>query len=184
MIKKLDRKEMSPQIKAAYDKSIALRGEGRFFETFANHPDLYDWYVDSFYKQVFYSDTVDRKYKELLRLKLSTTHGCKFCNQGNSVDALEAGISEEQIKHIDQYQEGPFDEQEKLVLELADQISLRRPNGNLSEDLYQRISKYFSDKQILELGMVAGILTGIAKFLFSFDLVEREEYCQFNPGHQ
>lgn len=184
MLKRIPKDQMSHSIRAGFDKSIELRGEGRFFEVFANHPDLYDWYVDSFYKQVFYSDTVDRKYKELLRLKLSTTHGCKFCNQGNSVDALEAGISQEQIKHIDQYQVGPFDEQEKLVLELADQISLSSPNGNLSEDLYERISEHFTDKQILELGMVAGILTGIAKFLFSFDLVERESYCQFNPRQQ
>ncbi len=35
------------------------------------------------------------------------------------------------------------------------------------------------DAQILELGMLAGLLTGMAKFLFTFDLVEREAGCPF-----
>jgi hypothetical protein len=34
----------------------------------------------------------------------------------------------------------------------------------------------------MELGMVAGLLTGMAKFMFVFNLVEREPTCPF-PLH-
>ena len=38
--------------------------------------------------------------------------------------------------------------------------------------------------QIVELGMIGGILTGVAKFLFAFDLVEREDRCPFPKRDQ
>ena len=43
--------------------------------------DLYRWYVGSFYEEVFRGGIVAQRYKELLRLKLSTLPVA--CNQGN-----------------------------------------------------------------------------------------------------
>jgi len=171
--------DLSKQIFEAQQQSIELRGDGTFFEVMGHNMDLYNWYIDRFYKELFYSDRLELKLKELLRLKLSTLHGCKFCNQGNTVDATAAGISIEQIKHLDNYQEGPFSDKEKSILELADQMALQNPNGKLSQSLYNRLKNHFSDGDILELGMIMGLLSGVAKFIFAFDLVEKEEYCPF-----
>ena len=38
----------------------------------------------------------------------------------------------------------------------------------------------FSDAEILELGLVGGILAGVAKFMFAYDLVEKEDACPFH----
>jgi hypothetical protein len=32
-----------------------------------------------------------------------------------------------------------------------------------------------------ELGMIMAVLCGMAKFIFAFDLVEKEDYCPFHP---
>ena len=45
--------------------------------------------------------------------------------------------------------------------------------------LHERLQRHFTDAQILELGLIGGILAGVAKFLFTFDLVEKEDYCPF-----
>ena len=78
-LKRIDASEMPEDIASAWEASMALRGDATFFEVFANHPDLYRWYVKSFYGEIFRGGTVAQPYKELLRLRLSTLHGCRFC---------------------------------------------------------------------------------------------------------
>ncbi|MGA0336183.1 MAG: carboxymuconolactone decarboxylase family protein, partial [Luminiphilus sp.] len=100
-LKRIDASEMPGDIASAWEASMALRGDATFFEVFANHPDLYRWYVGSFYGEAFRGGTVAQPFKELLRLRLSTLHGCRFCNQGNRQDALASGLTEEQIDAFD-----------------------------------------------------------------------------------
>ena len=45
------------------------------------------------------------------------------------------------------------------------------------------LKQHFPDGELLELGMTMVVLSGMAKFLFAFDLVEKEAYCAFGaPG--
>ena len=161
---------------------MALRGDATFFEVFANHPELYRWYVGSFYGEVFRGGAVAQSYKELLRLKLSTPPRCRFGNQGNRRDALAAGLTEEQIDAFDDPENGPFTDAERAVLALGEQLALTESMGTLNPALHRELANHFSDADILELGLVGGILAGVAKFMFAYDLVEKEETCPFHPS--
>lgn len=77
-LKRIPREELSPKLAALHDQCSKEAGEARFVEAGANAPELLDWYFDSFYRGVFYGGRVDVRTKELLRLKLSKTHGCYF----------------------------------------------------------------------------------------------------------
>lgn len=183
-LNRVDAADMPEDIASAWEASMALRGDATFFEVFANHPELYRWYVGSFYGEVFRSGQVAQPYKELLRLKLSTLHGCRFCNQGNRQDALAAGLTDEQIDAFDDPENGPFTDAEKAVLALGEQLALTQPGGTLNTALHLELANHFSDAEILELGLVGGILAGVAKFMFAYDLVEKEETCPFHPSGQ
>jgi alkylhydroperoxidase family enzyme len=74
----IPRKELPAELVDLYDKSLQEAGEAEFVEVGAHAPELLDWYFNSFYKRVFYEGRVDVRTKELLRLKLSKTHGCFF----------------------------------------------------------------------------------------------------------
>ena len=117
--------------------------------------------------------------KEILRLRLSTVHGCAFCNKGNRLDALKAGLSEAQVRAIDSPDAAVWGPDERAVLRLAGEVALTNPGGRLDEPLYRELRAHFDDAQIFELGMTMAVLTGMAKFLFTFDLVEKEDYCEF-----
>ena len=173
--------EMPDDIASAWRHSMDLRGDATFFEVFANHPELYRWYVNQFYGNVFRGGKVAQRYKELLRLRLSTLHGCRFCNQGNRLDALEAGLTEAHIAAFDRPESGPFTPAELAVLALGAELALTHSTGVLSEALHGQLAAYFDDAQILELGLVGGILAGVAKFMFTYDLVEKEDSCPFHP---
>jgi len=54
---------------------------------------------------------------------------------------------------------------------------LQNMDGQISKQLYERLKHYYDDGQIVEMGFVAAILTGVAKWIFTFDMVNREENC-------
>ncbi len=67
------------------------------------------------------------------------------------------------------------------MLKLADQSVLTNMHGELTPALVAQLRPHFDDAQIFELGMVAGILRGMAKFIFVYDLVETEANCPIVP---
>lgn len=178
-LKRIRQDDLPDNLRKARQKSMDLRGDATFFEVFGNNPGLFDWYTDRFYKEVFHGGTVPRRIKELVRLRLSTIHGCRFCNQGNRQDALAAGLTEAEIDGLADYENAPFSAPEKAAMRLADQMLLTNPGGALSKTLYQDLKNHFTDGELLELGMTMAVLSGMAKFLFAFDLVEKEDYCTF-----
>jgi len=169
--------KMPADIREMWARSIALRGEATFFEVMANAPDFLRWYIDQFYGSVFYSERVPIEVFEVLRLRLSATHGCKFCNQGNREAAKTAGLSDAEIDALFTDDLSALSSAQLSVVELADQLNLQSLNGVISEKLHKELSEHFSSAQIVEMGLVGAMLSGIAKFLFAFDLVEREEHC-------
>ncbi|MBJ90265.1 MAG: hypothetical protein CMO98_10435 [Woeseia sp.] len=176
---------MDDRVREAYEHSHSLQkrknGDATFFEIGANAPEVLNWYFENFYGKLFYGGRVDTRTKELLRYRLSMTHGCAFCNKGNIEDARKAGVTETQLANIMDKDHTAFSEKDRAVMELASEMSLPNMNGQLTPKLYASLCNHFDDGEIFELGLVAGILTGAAKFLFVFDLVERETNCPITP---
>lgn len=168
-------------MRAARERALALRGDATFIEVAANAPHMFDWYA-RFYAEVFYGGRVPVRFKELVRLRLSTLHGCAFCNKGNRVDAARAGFSDAQLRSIDDPEAAVWSDDERAILEVASRMSLLQPAAGLDAPLHAKLRRFLDDGQIFELGMTMAVLTGMAKFLFTFDLVEREEYCEFGSG--
>ncbi len=181
LLKRVPSQALPAGLAESWQRSMALRDDATLFEVFGNRPDLFSWYIERFYGELFYGGTVPRRIKELVRLRLSTLHGCRFCNQGNRADALAAGVPAPQVEAIGDYPSGPFSDAEVAALRLADRLALTDPNGALDTALYAQLSQHFDDGDILELGMLAGLLAGMAKFMFAFDLVEKEPCCPFHP---
>jgi AhpD family alkylhydroperoxidase len=179
------REQMSAAHQKLWDAGLAHSGEAIIIEVMANHPELLTWYFDNFYGRIFYngdpSMSVDVRTKELLRFKLSKQHGCFFCNRCNTVDALEAGITQQQLDSILSPTPELFSDQDLAVIELANQMQLQNMAGQLTPELHAWLGRYYSDRQIMEMGMVCAVLTGMAKLIFTFDMVTREEQCPVRP---
>ena len=77
-MKQLPREDLPPDLTTLYDECMHEAGDARFVAVGANAPELLDWYSNSFYRRVFYEGRMDVRTKDLLRLKLSKTHGCQF----------------------------------------------------------------------------------------------------------
>ena len=165
-------------MQAAHDRALASRGDTTFVDVLGHTPELFEWYGE-FYNRVFYGGRVPVRIKELIRLRLSTVHGCAFCNRGNRLDAVAAGLSDAQVLAIGDETAACWSPAERAALRLAAAMALTAPRGHLDPALYTELRSHFDDAQIVELGMTMAVLTGMAKFLFAYDLVEKEDYCEF-----
>lgn len=174
----LPRDELPEAMRESWDRARRIRGDATFVGVMGHAPEVFDWYAE-FYRRVFYGGSVPVRIKELIRFRLSTLHGCAFCNRGNRLDALAAGLSESQLAAIDDPDAACWGEAERAALRLAGEMSLGQPGGTLGPELYAELRRQFDDRQIVELGVTMAVLTGMAKFLFTYDLVEREDYCEY-----
>jgi len=180
-LKRIPRDDLPPHMQQSWDGSMNMHGDTTFVEVAGNNPTMYDWYMDDFYKKVFYSGRISTQIVELVRLRLANIHGCAFCNRSDTAAALEAGISQQKIDSLASYEDGPFTDKEKAALALADVMVLTNPKGAVSKELYGRCREHFTDGEMYELGIIMAVLCGMAKFIFAYDLVEKEDYCPFLP---
>jgi AhpD family alkylhydroperoxidase len=174
---RVPREALDPALLPMWDATQKLHGDTTFVEVMGNAPDVAKWYSDQFYGQLFKSGRIDAKLMELVRLRLANVHGCAFCNRSDRIAALSAGLSEAEVDAIGDYAAGPFDDRQKAALELADVMALTNAKGAVSRPLYDRLKTHFTDAELVELGVVMAVLTGMAKFIFAYDLVEKEDYC-------
>ena len=184
LLHRVPRDELPEDMQAAWDHAAAVTGDATFIETSGNNPRMFNWYIQDFYDKVYFSGRLDCRVLELVRLRLANLHGCAFCNKGDRAQALAAGLTAAELDALPDYEHGPFTAAERAALALADEMSLTQPVGRLTPKLYERLREHFSDAELIELGMIMAVLCGMAKFLFVFDLVEKEESCPFQPAGQ
>jgi alkylhydroperoxidase family enzyme len=82
---------------------------------------------------------------------------------------VEKGLTEEKIARITNWrEESVFSERERLALEFADRMAL--DHKSIGDDFFKRLRGPFSDKEIVELGMMIGQYIGFGRLLMVLDL--------------
>lgn len=177
----LGRDELPKDLKSLFDTGLERTGDATIIGVMAQQPDIVRWYFGEFYDGLFYNKNpaakVDVRTKELLRLKLSKQHGCQFCNRFNTIEAMKSGITQEQIDEIFDLSSPVWSAKDRSVLELAEQMMLQNMEGQLTPAIHERLRAHYSEGEIIEIGFIAAVLTGVAKWIFTFDMVNREETC-------
>jgi alkylhydroperoxidase family enzyme len=62
----------------------------------------------------------------------------------------KAGLSDDKLLAVLSEERTPFNDTERLVIELAD--AMTDTPSNVSDDLYARLRKQFSEEQLMQLG--------------------------------
>jgi alkylhydroperoxidase family enzyme len=92
----------------------------------------------------------------------------------------KAALSDEKLRAVADADLSPFDDTEKLVIELADALS--DTPSNVSDALYARLRARFSEEQLIELGAQIGWEQYRARFNRLFDVGSDGLYTQQSSG--
>lgn len=94
---------------------------------------------------------IDRKVRELIKIRASQINGCAFCINMHTADAKKMGETEQRLYCISAWRECTFySEDEKVALELTEHITLI-PEKRVPDDLYERVREHFGEKEYVDL---------------------------------
>ena len=115
----------------------------------ADKPEL----LEAFAKMsaaVFNTVSLDMQSKQLIALASSLSSGCKYCQSHTSHGAERAGVTNEKIADILNYQNSEhYDAKEIALLDLAF-ASGEVPNGS-TKTHFENLEKYYSKQQIIDM---------------------------------
>jgi hypothetical protein len=89
-------------------------------------------------------------------------------------------LTEETIQKMKDYEKSDLPEREKIALRFAD-IILTDPQ-KLDEAFFKRMKEYFTEEQVIDMGMGVGFLHGTQRFIESMGIVpesyDEGAYCE------
>ena len=133
------------------------------------------------WNKVLYTGLLPHKLKEMCRIKISVAHQCGYCSTVRSNVARAEGLTEEMIDALNDYQNSKlFTPREKAALRYAD-LFKQGEHAIDKDEVYQDLSKHFSDEEIIELGMLCAQTDGVGKLVKSLNVISWEEACELNP---
>ncbi len=93
---------------------------------------------------------VSLRYIQLGKIRAAARTGRPSCIDVNSAVGRKAGLSDEKLRAVLGQDTSPFNDTERLVIELAD--AMTHTPANVSDDLYARLGNQFSEEQLMQLG--------------------------------
>jgi AhpD family alkylhydroperoxidase len=97
--------------------------------------------------------SLDKKLKELVKIRASQINGCAFCLHMHATDARKLGETEVRIYTLNAWRETSyFTPQERAALALTEAVTLVAAN-HVPDDVYEEAARHFSRQEISELLM-------------------------------
>ena len=97
--------------------------------------------------------SLDKKLKELVKIRASQLNRCAFCLHIHATDARKLGETEVRIYTLNAWRETTyFTPQERAALALTEAVTLVASN-HVPDDVYEEAARYFSKQEISELLM-------------------------------
>lgn len=121
---------------------------------YSNVPKAYEVLIEM--EKFISKIDLDKKLKELMKIRASQINKCAYCLEMHIEDALKIGEEAKRIYALSAWQESPyFSDEERAVLEFTEQVTEISKNG-LSDEVYENLKNYFSEKQIAEMIILLG----------------------------
>ena len=134
-----------------------------------------------YWNKVLYQGVLPHKLKEMCRIKISVAHQCGYCSTVRSNVAKGEGLTEDMINAVSVYQTSElFTPREKAALRYAD-LFKQGEHAIDKDEVYQDLSKHFSDEEIIELGLLCAQTDGVGKLVKSLNVLSWEDACALNP---
>jgi AhpD family alkylhydroperoxidase len=110
-------------------------------------------------------------------MRASQINGCAYCLDMHSKDARALGETEQRLYGLDAWREAPYyTERERAALEFTESLTLVT-QGHVPDDVYERARKQFSEKELVELAMIAVAINGWNRLAIAF----RSEAGTYQP---
>ncbi len=161
----VEKENASPEIRALYEQVEGKLGlVPNVVKAMANSPVMLQGFMP-FLGAALGPSAVDAPLKELAIITTSKLNGCSYCTAHHTVAGKRAGLSEEKINVLPDFQNSLLDEKEKTVVRFAKEVT---EDVSASDESIRQLRNYFDNSQIAELTMVIGVFNVLTRFADTF----------------
>ena len=140
-----------PAVREIYDTT--LRGKpANVQKALAHRPEMLKNFL-SFYASV--GRSLDRKLYELIYLLVSLINGCHYCAQHHVASSKRVGLTAEDWASLKAGNFSRYNEKERAALTYSERLT-RAPH-EITETDFAELKKHFSDPEIVDIHMLAGL---------------------------
>lgn len=140
-----------PEVKEIYETT--LRGKpGNVQKALAQRPEMLKAFLP-FYGSV--GRSLDRKLYELIYLRVSFINGCRYCTQHHVASSKRAGLNAEDWAALKAGNYSHYSQKERAALQYAEKLT--RAPGEITQADFDELKKNFSDSEIVDIHMLAGL---------------------------
>jgi alkylhydroperoxidase family enzyme len=128
------------------------------------------------------ANEVDRGLKRLVAYMASRTHRSKYSMAHSAEAAYRSGIPDEKVEAVDEYRTSPlYTEAERAALDFT-VAAASQPNV-VTEELFDRMRKYWTENQIVEIAAVVAINGFLNRWNDTMSPPLEEEPAEFARKH-
>ena len=121
--------------------------------------------------------SIEPKLVHLLKMRASQINGCAYCLAMHSKDARAHGETEQRLYGLGAWREAPYyTDRERTALEWVESLT-QITQGHVPDDLYERARRQFSERELVELSMIAVAINGWNRLAIAF----RSEAGTYQP---
>jgi alkylhydroperoxidase family enzyme len=126
------------------------------------------WSFANTWRDVFKNGVADHRIKELCRIYVSRSVLCEFCGNQRSIKAAKSGLKEDDYSDLINFESSSrYDERQKAALAYAEAITWDLP---ATDELWDRLHKYFSEPELVEIGYFVAITMGQQRWLRTLNI--------------
>jgi AhpD family alkylhydroperoxidase len=119
-------------------------------------------------EKFIHESSIEPKLAHLLKMRASQINGCAYCLDMHSKDARALGETEQRLYGLDAWREAPYyTDRERAALEWIESLTLITA-GHVPDEVHERARKQFSERELVELAMVAVAINGWNRLAIAF----------------
>ncbi len=169
-IQKLPIDQWDPELRALTAADEATPLEQGMMRMMAHTPEMAKGMI-AFSGALFRNRTLPRRLVELVRLRVAFHNQCRSCMAIRYKTAVEDGMTEGMVCSLEKPQEAEdLNAAEKAALRYAEISCI--DHLSISEATFDDLRAYFSEAQIVELGMFIAFFIGFGRLSAAWDMIE------------
>ncbi len=169
-IRKLPIEQWDAELRAMTHADAATPLEQGLMRMMAHVPAMAKGMI-AFSGALFANRTLARRLVELVRLRVAFHNQCRSCMAIRYRTAVEDGVTEGAVCSLERPQDAAdLTEAEKAALRYADASSL--DHLSITDATFDDLRRFFSEAQIVELGMFIAFFIGFGRLAAAWDMTE------------
>ena len=162
-ISRLNRSEVSPELRDIYDRYLQHRGNvPYFFRTVAHRPQIFETMI-AHLEAVLSTGTLPTRLKELVIVRTSQLNCTAYCLASHTAISLKLGWTPEHLEALQNWHSSTlFSDAEKQAIHLAEAMTLRSIEFTSQE--MADLRRFYSEGEVVELLAAIGLFNYFNRF--------------------